>query len=95
MRSACLSLLLATACWALPFRQSGFMDFMMEDEAGSGGVETAVVPMLPDVVVRSEGPMCPFRCQCHLRVTQCSDLGRRRLCLFVVCLLVLLLFVLS
>ena len=21
------------------------------------------------------GPVCPFRCQCHLRVVQCSDLG--------------------
>ncbi|KAM7367170.1 hypothetical protein PAMP_015094 [Pampus punctatissimus] len=80
MRSACLSLLLVTACWALPFRQSGFMDFMMEDEAGSG---------IPEVTtdVRFSGPMgpagpaipvipkCPFRCQCHLRVIQCSDLG--------------------
>ncbi|XP_076015037.1 decorin [Genypterus blacodes] len=71
MRSACLSLLLVTACWALPFRQSGFLDFMM-DEAGSG------VPDLPDTRVTphiSEGPKCPFRCQCHLRVIQCSDLG--------------------
>uniref|UniRef100_A0A4W5K414 Decorin n=1 Tax=Hucho hucho TaxID=62062 RepID=A0A4W5K414_9TELE len=47
MRSACLSLLLVTACWSLPFHLSG----------------------LP------EGPKCPFRCQCHLRVVQCSDLG--------------------
>lgn len=63
MRSVCLSLLLVTACWALPFRQSGFLDFMMEDEEGSG---------VPD------GPKCPFRCQCHLRVIQCSDLGKTR-----------------
>ncbi|KAA8580231.1 hypothetical protein FQN60_005766 [Etheostoma spectabile] len=71
MRSACLSLLLVTACWALPFRQSGFLDFMMEDEAGSG------LPEGPDVglPVVPEGPKCPFRCQCHLRVIQCSDLG--------------------
>ncbi|XP_068611100.1 decorin [Brachionichthys hirsutus] len=75
MRSACLSLLLVTACWALPFRQSGFLDFMMEDEAGSGslpeGTEGPAVtsPFVP------EGPKCPFRCQCHLRVVQCSDLG--------------------
>lgn len=70
MRSACLSLLLITACWALPFRQSGFLDFMMEDEAGSG---------LPDEPVLPVGPKCPFRCQCHLRVVQCSDLGKTRL----------------
>ncbi|XP_038548110.1 decorin-like [Micropterus salmoides] len=72
MRSACLSLLLITACWALPFRQSGFLDFMMEDEAGSGlpGEPTDSGPsVVPD------GPKCPFRCQCHLRVIQCSDLG--------------------
>ncbi|CAL8242486.1 unnamed protein product [Merluccius merluccius] len=76
MRSACLSLLLATACWALPpFRQSGFMDFMMEDEAGSGDRVSA--PVVPDVVER--GPVCPFRCQCHLRVTQCSDLGLKEI----------------
>lgn len=68
MRSACLSLLLVTACWALPFRQSGFLDFMMEDEAGSGTEEPRLA--MP------EGPKCPFRCQCHLRVIQCSDLGK-------------------
>merc|ERR1712142_1250080 len=39
MRSACLSLLLVTACWALPFRQSGFLDFMLEDEGASGDKE--------------------------------------------------------
>ncbi|CAI5636129.1 unnamed protein product [Oreochromis niloticus] len=69
MRSACLSLLLVTACWALPFRQSGFLDFMMEDE-GSGDPVTE--SPLPPVI---GGPKCPFRCQCHLRVIQCSDLG--------------------
>lgn len=77
MRSACLSLLLVTACWALPFRQSGFLDFMMEDEPGSGR------PDVPDVTVhtgpiRPEAPRCPFRCQCHLRVIQCSDLGENK-----------------
>ncbi|KAG7497422.1 decorin [Solea senegalensis] len=69
MRSACLSLLLVTACWALPFRQSGFLDFMLEDEPGSGLIPDLTVPAMP------EGPKCPFRCQCHLRVIQCSDLG--------------------
>ncbi len=80
MKSACLSLLLVSVCWALPFRQSGFMDFMMEDEPGSGSPMPPVrkppvqtpPPMLPD---GPDGPFCPFRCQCHLRVAQCSDLG--------------------
>lgn len=70
MRSACLSLLLVTACWALPFRQSGFLDFMM-DEPGSGLPGVIVEePLIPSM------PKCPFRCQCHLRVVQCSDLGK-------------------
>lgn len=71
MRSACLSLLLVTACWALPFRQSGFLDFMM-DEAGSGVPELTYEPLIPAMPAM---PKCPFRCQCHLRVVQCSDLG--------------------
>lgn len=72
MRSVCLSLLLVTACWALPFRQSGFLDFMMDDP-GSGDIPDVI----PDLAVRPmpDGPKCPFRCQCHLRVIQCSDLG--------------------
>lgn len=72
MRSACLSLLLVTACWALPFRQSGFLDFMM-DEPGSGLPEGALEPLIPTMPGM---PKCPFRCQCHLRVVQCSDLGK-------------------
>lgn len=76
MRSACLSLLLVTACWALPFRQSGFLDFMMEDEAGSGVPDESIDVMLPSI---PEGPKCPFRCQCHLRVVQCSDLGLKEI----------------
>lgn len=73
MRSVCLSLLLVSVCWALPFRQSGFLDFMMEDEAGSGDpVPTGRGEEFP---VMPAGPKCPFRCQCHLRVIQCSDLG--------------------
>ncbi|KAJ8381624.1 hypothetical protein SKAU_G00024020 [Synaphobranchus kaupii] len=74
MKSACVFLLLSTACWALPFRQSGFLDFMMEDEAGSGLPEEPA-KAVPDPPHVPEGPMCPFRCQCHLRVVQCSDLG--------------------
>lgn len=72
MRSACLSLLLVSACWALPFRQSGFLDFMM-DEAGSGVPEVTLEPVIPAMPTM---PKCPFRCQCHLRVVQCSDLGK-------------------
>ncbi|KAM6895212.1 decorin [Xenentodon cancila] len=72
MRSACLSLLLVTACWALPFRQSGFLDFMMEDDPGSGLPDDTKDVGFP---VERPGPQCPFRCQCHLRVIQCSDLG--------------------
>lgn len=77
MRLACLTLLLVSACWALPFRQSGFLDFMMEDEAISGDGPSVVIPkedVPPEVPV---GPGCPFRCQCHLRVVQCSDLGMK------------------
>lgn len=56
----------------------------MEDETGSGD-ETLIVTRrppikLPPVEVDQDfvpdGPVCPFRCQCHLRVSQCSDLGK-------------------
>ncbi len=81
MKSACLSLLLVSVCWALPFRQSGFLDFMMEDEPGSGSPmppERKTPVLTPPLMVPdgSDGPFCPFRCQCHLRVSQCSDLGK-------------------
>lgn len=54
---------------------------MMEDEPGSGDEKMIVTrkppiqtsPFLPD---GPDGPFCPFRCQCHLRVAQCSDLGK-------------------
>lgn len=64
---------------ALPFEQKGFWDFamdsmdtggilaMMRDEE-EGSADVGVPP--PDI------PMCPFGCQCHLRVVQCSDLGQ-------------------
>uniref|UniRef100_A0A8C1MI18 Decorin n=1 Tax=Cyprinus carpio TaxID=7962 RepID=A0A8C1MI18_CYPCA len=89
MKSACLSLLLVSVCWALPFRQSGFMDFMMEDEPGSGSPMPPVfkprTPTPPPVLPEGpDGHFCPFRCQCHLRVSQCSDLGlfdRQNVCL--------------
>ncbi|GAB5574094.1 decorin [Prionailurus iriomotensis] len=45
---------------------------MLEDEAsGIGPEEHAPV----DAELEPLGPVCPFRCQCHLRVVQCSDLG--------------------
>uniref|UniRef100_A0A8C7C3Z1 Decorin n=1 Tax=Neovison vison TaxID=452646 RepID=A0A8C7C3Z1_NEOVI len=71
MKATIIFLLLAQVSWAGPFQQRGLFDFMLEDEAsGIGpeerpGVESALEPL---------GPMCPFRCQCHLRVVQCSDL---------------------
>ncbi|RXM27302.1 Lumican [Acipenser ruthenus] len=78
MNSTILLLLLATVAWAKPFRQTGFLDFMLEDE-GSGKKEIddkvdeeSPPTERPDV---PEGAVCPFGCQCHLRVIQCSDLG--------------------
>lgn len=65
MRTVIL-ILLVTVCWAKPFHQRGLFDFMLEDE-GSGKGPTDPPPPV--------GPMCPFRCQCHLRVVQCSDIG--------------------
>ncbi|KAM9468036.1 decorin [Clarias gariepinus] len=78
MRLACLTLLLVSVCWALPFRQTGFLDFMMEDEGPSGFGPTTIAPskVLPEPEVPL-GPVCPFRCQCHLHVVQCSDLGMK------------------
>ncbi|TST22560.1 Decorin [Bagarius yarrelli] len=77
MRLACLTLLLVSVCWALPFRQSGFLDFMMEDEPNSGDGPSVVVPKEDARPEFPVGPVCPFRCQCHLRVVQCSDLGMK------------------
>uniref|UniRef100_F6Q8B1 Decorin n=1 Tax=Monodelphis domestica TaxID=13616 RepID=F6Q8B1_MONDO len=68
MKATIIFLLLVPACWAKPF-QTGLFDFMLEDEA-SGDVSTERF-LSPDPM----GPICPFRCQCHLRVVQCSDLG--------------------
>lgn len=62
-------LLLLPACFAKPFHQKGLFDFMLEDEPGSGDEITGLPPLAPD-------PTCPFRCQCYLRVVQCSDLGK-------------------
>ncbi|XP_026877387.2 decorin [Electrophorus electricus] len=74
MRLACLILLLVSVCWALPFYQSGFLDFMMEDEPGSAMFPDLTPPEGPVLPRMPLEPVCPFRCQCHLRVVQCSDL---------------------
>ncbi|KAG8137959.1 hypothetical protein E2320_003895, partial [Naja naja] len=66
MKLAILFLLFLPLCLAKPFYQRGLFDFMLEDEAGSGTPEPERYPFMPE---------CPFRCQCHLRVVQCSDLG--------------------
>lgn len=74
--------ILLLCCWlsitlASPFEQRGFWDFafdldgaMMNDEEGSG-FPTASPTERPHM----HEPTCPFGCQCHLRVVQCSDLG--------------------
>uniref|UniRef100_A0A2R9BU48 Decorin n=1 Tax=Pan paniscus TaxID=9597 RepID=A0A2R9BU48_PANPA len=70
MKATIILLLLAQVSWAGPFQQRGLFDFMLEDEASGIG------PEVPDDrdFEPSLGPVCPFRCQCHLRVVQCSDL---------------------
>ncbi|XP_067415934.1 decorin [Emydura macquarii macquarii] len=71
MKVAVFFLLLLPVCWAKPFHQKGLFEFMLEDEGSA-----TIPPLLPteDPVIFT-GPVCPFRCQCHLRVVQCSDLG--------------------
>uniref|UniRef100_UPI00398E7834 decorin-like n=1 Tax=Pristiophorus japonicus TaxID=55135 RepID=UPI00398E7834 len=56
---------LVAACWARPFDQKVFLEFTAEDEGSA---------FVPD----DDMPICPFGCQCHLRVLQCSDLGLTR-----------------
>lgn len=75
MKTTLLLLLLAQVSWAGPFEQRGLFDFMLEDEASGAGPEDSGLP--PDLPhLEPLGPVCPFRCQCHLRVVQCSDLGK-------------------
>uniref|UniRef100_A0AC11BDU2 Decorin n=1 Tax=Ovis aries TaxID=9940 RepID=A0AC11BDU2_SHEEP len=71
MKATIIFLLVAQVSWAGPFQQKGLFDFMLEDEASGIGPEERFheVPELEPM-----GPVCPFRCQCHLRVVQCSDL---------------------
>lgn len=66
MKATLIFFLLAQVSWAGPFEQRGLFDFMLEDEA------SGLIPYDPDNPLVS---MCPYRCQCHLRVVQCSDLG--------------------
>ncbi|EHB12257.1 Decorin [Heterocephalus glaber] len=72
MKATIIFFLLAQVSWAGPFQQRGLFDFMLEDEASGMGPDDhdSDVPELPPM-----GPVCPFRCQCHFRVVQCSDLG--------------------
>ncbi|KAG2455899.1 biglycan b [Polypterus senegalus] len=63
---------------ALPFEQKAFWDFTMDNDMGGQGMMndedgSAFEPTKP--TERPVGPTCPFGCQCHLRVVQCSDLG--------------------
>uniref|UniRef100_A0A8C0NS03 Decorin n=2 Tax=Canis lupus familiaris TaxID=9615 RepID=A0A8C0NS03_CANLF len=74
MKATIIFLLLAQVSWAGPFQQRGLFDFMLEDEASGIGPEDRA-PDMPDLELL--GPVCPFRCQCHLRVVQCSDLERK------------------
>uniref|UniRef100_A0A2K6FET3 Decorin n=1 Tax=Propithecus coquereli TaxID=379532 RepID=A0A2K6FET3_PROCO len=73
MKATIIFLLLAQVSWAGPFQQRGLFDFMLEDEASGIGPEEHA-PELPEL--EPLGPVCPFRCQCHLRVVQCSDLEK-------------------
>ncbi|XP_040836856.1 decorin isoform X2 [Ochotona curzoniae] len=81
MTATLIFLLLAQVSWAGPFQQKGLFDFMLEDEASGLDYEEAPVPpeskprFTPDDFdMLLPEPVCPFRCQCHLRVVQCSDL---------------------
>lgn len=82
MTATLIFLLLAQVSWAGPFQQKGLFDFMLEDEASGLDYEEAPVPpeskprfTSDDFDMLLPEPVCPFRCQCHLRVVQCSDLG--------------------
>lgn len=64
---------------ALPFEQKAFWDFAMDSLDGGGGMmammrdeEEGSTPTDPS----PDFATCPFGCQCHLRVVQCSDLGQ-------------------
>lgn len=76
MKATIIFLLLAQVSWAGPFQQRSIFDvydLMQADEAS--GIEPEIPPVYYDGDFEPLGPVCPFRCQCHLRVVQCSDLG--------------------
>ncbi|XP_027026278.2 biglycan b [Tachysurus fulvidraco] len=77
--SLLLLLSLASLSMALPFEQRGFWDFVMDGEGDGLTVmmrdEEDGSAVLPTFLPPIEIPMCPFGCQCHLKVVQCSDLG--------------------
>ncbi|XP_017342828.1 biglycan b [Ictalurus punctatus] len=64
---------------ALPFEQRGFWDFGIDGDGGGLTVmmrdEEEGSAVLPTELPPIEVPVCPFGCQCHLKVVQCSDLG--------------------
>lgn len=75
MKATLIFLLLAQVSWAGPFQQRSIFDFseLLAVDGGSGaGVDEHPTD---DPGLDTMGPVCPFRCQCHLRVVQCSDLG--------------------
>ncbi|XP_069084898.1 decorin [Pleurodeles waltl] len=73
MKTTIIFILLLAICWAKPFHQRGLFDFMLEDEGSTPDIGEGEHEVLPPFV--PVGPVCPFRCQCHLRVVQCSDIG--------------------
>nr|XP_004558932.1 biglycan [Maylandia zebra] len=62
---------------ALPFEQKGFWDFALDSMDAEMTMEMMRDPEegSADDLFPHEIPTCPFGCQCHLRVVQCSDLG--------------------
>ncbi|KAM9444762.1 biglycan b [Clarias gariepinus] len=70
---------LAPLSLALPFEQRGFWDFGIDGDADGLTVmmrdEEEGSALLPTELPSFDIPMCPFGCQCHLKVVQCSDLA--------------------
>ncbi|XP_078061454.1 biglycan-like [Mustelus asterias] len=89
MRRAII-LLPCLLAWGLasPFQQHGFLDFI-DDLTGLQNDEGSAIEPLPTPkptkpprrpdIVPLDYPICPFGCQCHRRVLQCSDLGLKEI----------------